>query len=346
MQRSTSAVEKTCVIFDHPPTFGAFAQAWLSEREEEHSSGELALATLRSYRRSVSGILVPAFGEMGIADVGLDEIRELRVATEDIPARGNQAINIMRRILSEAERLGLRSPGSNPARRIKRHPEMASARPADPTTVRIVFEICDEVLHGGLELCHRTIAALFQLIALTGARPSEIRDLRWADVHLDEGEYGVIRLRRHKTVRIIGEKRIVLGPTARDVIEQQRPERPADALWVFPSHTNPGYPYRDITRAWRRLALHAGLDALCIRDLRSGLATNAYDNGIPMEQIQEMLGHKSLNTTRRYTRISARRVSKAYEAVERTVFSRRGEPKDERDRGGGSWTRGKGDGHE
>lgn len=339
-------VEKTRVIFDHSPTFGAFAQAWLSEREEEHQSGELALATLRSYRRSIQGILIPAFGELGIEDVGLEEIRELRVATQEIPARGNQAINLMRRILSEAERLGLRTPGSNPARRIKRHPEMASARPADPATVRIVYELCDEILHGALEICHRNLAALFQIIALTGARPSEMRDLQWSNVHLDEGEYGVIRLRRHKTVRIIGEKRIVLGPTARDVIEQQRPDRPDDAIWVFPSHTNPGHPYRDITRAWRRMALHAGLDDLCIRDLRTGLATNAYDNGIPMEQIQEMLGHKSLNTTRRYTRISVRRVSKAYEAVERTVFSRRGEPKDEREQGGELPHRGKRGGRE
>ena len=313
-----------------PPSFAEFALLWLGEREAEHRSGELALATFRSYRRTVKGVLIPMFGELEIDAVGLEELRALRLATQEIPARGNQALDLARRILNEAERLKLRPPGSNPARRIRRHPEMASARPADPTSVYIVFEVCDEIVHGDLDIWHPKLAALCQLVALTGARPSEIRTLKWTDVHLDEGDYGVLRLRRHKTVRLVGEKRIVLGPTARAVIDRQRPEDPEDSVWVFPSHRNPGKPYRDITKAWRRMMDYASLDELCMRDLRTGLATNAYDNGVPMEQIQEMLGHKSLATTRRYTRISSTRVSKAYEAVERVVFSRRQRPNGKR----------------
>src|SRR5690606_7302601 len=103
------------------------ALIWLGEREAEHRSGELALATFRSYRRTVKGVLIPRFGELGIDAVGLEELRALRLATQDIPARGNQALDLARRILNEAERLKLRPPGSNPARRIRRHPELASA---------------------------------------------------------------------------------------------------------------------------------------------------------------------------------------------------------------------------
>ncbi|MCX4244235.1 tyrosine-type recombinase/integrase [Paraliomyxa miuraensis] len=321
--------EKVNVQFDKIPSFADFALAWLGEREAEHRCGELAIATFRSYRRTVLGLLIPMLGDFSLDSVGLDELRDLRVATERIPARGNQALDLARRILSEGERLGLRKSQGILTRRIRRHPEMASARPADPAMVYIIFETCDEIIHGELQICHPNMAAIFQLVALTGARPAEIRNLRWKEVYLEEGDYGTLRLRRHKTMRIIGEKRIVLGPTARAVIDRQRPHRPQDAIWVFPSHVNRGYPYNDITRAWRRVALHASLDDLCLRDLRTGLATNAYDSGVPLEQIQEMLGHKSIATTRRYTRISAARVGKAYEVVERVVFSKRHRPKEE-----------------
>lgn len=321
-QRRERRAEYQGVEIDETVSFGTFALVWLSEREEEYRNGELALATWRSYRGTVKGVLVPTLGDIPLAEIDLVSLRELRNATSEIPARGNQALDLARRILAEAERIKLRPPGSIPSRRIRRHPEMASARPASPDAVKKVFAACDEIRSGELELkvCHPNLAAMFQVIALTGARPSEIRDLEWACVDREAGAHGVLRLKKHKTVRKVGEKKIVLSALARRVIDEQESEDPSSAEWVFPSYRKPSQPYRDVGKAWRRVAEYAGFPDLCMRDLRTGLATNAYDNGVPLEQIQEMLTHQSIVTTRRYTRISAQRVGEAYSAVEEAVF--------------------------
>ncbi|MCA9709443.1 MAG: hypothetical protein KDK70_26620, partial [Myxococcales bacterium] len=195
--------------FDESISFGAFALAWLDERKEEHRTNELARSTWYSYRRSVTGVLVPLLGSVPLAEVDVVALRELRKATVEIPARGNQALDIARRILLEAERRGLRPRGSTPSRQVRRHPELASTNPAAPEAIRDVCEVCQQVRAGELDVCHPNLAAMFELIALTGARLSEIRDLEWSCVRLDEGAHGVLRLRRHKTVRRIGEKRIV-----------------------------------------------------------------------------------------------------------------------------------------
>ena len=323
VQRPAGFVDPGGMKSNEVISFGSVALSWLAEREEEYRSGELALPTWRSYRRTVAGLLVPMFGELPLDEFDISTFRELRKATVDIPARGNQALDLARRILVDAEQQGLRPAGRVPFRRVRRHPEMASSNPASPGAVRSVCEVCEAVLTGEVDVCHPHLAAMFKVIALTGARLSEIRDLGWSSVCLDEGRHGVLRLQQHKTVRRIGEKRIVLSARARKVIDWLDPEEPKDPRWVFPSHHKPWQPYRDVYKPWSRLVEYAGLDGLCIRDLRSGLATNAYDNGVPLEKIQEMLAHASLITTRRYTKISSRNVGKAYEVVEDAIFSSR-----------------------
>jgi integrase len=173
-----------------------------------------------------------------------------------------------------------------------------------------------------LPICHPTAAAIFQMVALTGARPSEIRDLEWVSVDLAR-EPSVLRLHRHKTVRLIGEKTIVLSPLARGVLVSLNPRSPEHPRWVFPSHVRGrgGEPYNDITKPWRRVAAAAGVGRINLRDLRSGAATNAYDKGVPVELVQRMLGHRSLATTLKYTHISPHKVADAYSVMLSSVFS-------------------------
>lgn len=308
-----------CQVSTPTTTFADRAHAWLQDKEEQHATGELAYHTIVSYRRTV-GVIVDALGNVPIRQVGREHLRRMHADNRHRPSVANQALDIVRRILREAEEDGFRERGSAPAMRIRHHAELASSRPAAPRDVLRVYLTCAEVRAGRLPLCHPTTAALFQLVALTGARPSEIRDLEWPCVDL-EGDPPVLRLSRHKTARTVGEKTIILTALARGVLVSLRP--PAHARWVFPSHVRPGSPYHDISKPWRRVAAAAGLNRTNLRDLRSGLATNAYERGVPVELIQQMLGHRSMMTTLRYTKISPHKVADAYATVQSAVFSRK-----------------------
>nr|MCH9681756.1 tyrosine-type recombinase/integrase [Deltaproteobacteria bacterium] len=157
-------------------------------------------------------------------------------------------------------------------------------------------------------------------IATTGCRPSEARNLRWDHVDLSHGDYGCLRLPRHKTSRRTGEKTIVLGQLSRGVLLSLNPDGPDDMQWVFPSHRRSGHPYRDFYRGWQSILELAQVGHVQLRDLRSGLATNANDLGVPAELIQQMLGHARLETTMRYIRISSSRVARAYDHVHGAIF--------------------------
>lgn len=76
-----------------------------------------------------------------------------------------------------------------------------------------------------------------------------------------------------------------------------------------------GRPYHTMTlgKWWRELARKAELQAVPgeervhLHDGRAGGATEASDRGVPIEDISEMLGHASLETTRIYLRRHGRR---------------------------------------
>lgn len=305
------------------PSFSELAIAWLKDRTEQHQAGELADNTYALYERIIRLILIPELGSLRLDQISKSEIRLVHGRNQHRPAAANFALGITRRIYEEARDSGIPLPHGNPARGIRPHAELGSSRPLDVGAVFAVFSACAEVRAGRSDVCHATLAALYQLIAVTGCRPAELRRLRWEEVDLLYGEYGVLWLTAHKTKRAIGRKQVVLGPLARGILLSLNPERPEHPEWVFPSHVRPGKPYREIHRSWGRLADEAKVGRACLRDLRSGTATNAYAQGVPLELIREMLCHKSISTTVGYTKIPPARVGKAFAQLDLAILNGR-----------------------
>src|SRR5574338_550151 len=84
------------------PSFGDCARAWLQEREAEAQSGELAYHTIVSYRRTVR-VLIEALGSIIVNEVGREHLRKMHGDNRGRPTVANQALNIARRILRDAE---------------------------------------------------------------------------------------------------------------------------------------------------------------------------------------------------------------------------------------------------
>ncbi len=315
-----SSAAKSPLPTQEPPTLGEIASAWLRRCEADHADGELALSTIRLYRRLVAKRLIPALGDTPVAEISLADLRALRQQFAHMPSEANQLLRVTRRVLQAAIDTGLRPEGTTYAHRVRRLSERRTQNPTAPDEVWRLFRTCAEIRAGRLDLCHPTMAALFQVVAVTGARPSEIRTLRWSDLTWRR-RFVEAELVEHKTSRDSDAKTLVFSAIARGVLLSLCPDAPADPVWVFPSHAKPGHPYRDITRAWRRVADDGDSSTgTCLRDFRSGLATNAAEANIPLEQIQEMLGHRSIATTRRYVTIPPRRVAAAQQAVSDSVF--------------------------
>ena len=81
-------------------------------------------------------------------------------------------------------------------------------------------------------------------------------------------------------------------------------ERPQHWLFPGPDATQP-ITARSVQRACRKAADAAGLDKnVTVHTLRHSFATHLLEQGVDIRIIQDLLGHRHINTTTRYARVA------------------------------------------
>jgi len=132
----------------------------------------------------------------------------------------------------------------------------------------------------------------------TGLRQSEQFHLRWENVDFANGIITVPRSKNGET------RRLPMNDTVREIL-RSRPSRLKSAL-VFPSQTGAtpidtrNYMHRAFTPALRR----AGIDGFRWHDLRHTFASRLVMAGVDLRTVQELMGHKTIAMTLRYSHLS------------------------------------------
>ena len=150
--------------------------------------------------------------------------------------------------------------------------------------------------------------ALLELLYATGARASEVANLKVSDLNLSIGY-----------VRCFGkgskERIIPLGKMAikavKDYLEGSRLEllKPFSDDYLFLSRTGRGMDRIDVWRTVKKYALRAGMPKnLTSHTLRHCFATHLLSGGADLRSVQEMLGHVDISTTQIYTHVDQDRL--------------------------------------
>jgi integrase len=121
----------------------------------------------------------------------------------------------------------------------------------------------------------------------TGMRRGEILSLKWTDVDFSRR---IMRVLKSKN----GEKRSI--PMSRTVYDLLRGQNVRDISGsVFPVSA------RCLRQGFEKACSRAGLDNFTFHDLRHTFATRLVQNGVDLYKVKELLGHKTIVMTMRYS---------------------------------------------
>jgi integrase len=149
------------------------------------------------------------------------------------------------------------------------------------------------------------------LLALTGARKSEIERLKWSEI-MPDGR--TLRLADAKTANRV----LFLGATAARIIAERPPT--LDSAYVFPSTHGKSY-YQHMPKVWTKALAIANLPpTLKRKDLRHSYVTYGADNRIASVHMQALAGHSNLSTTELYYHGQASGVRQAADDMENIIL--------------------------
>lgn len=309
------------------PTTDEMFDRWLAEHVEPKRKPR----TAEGYRTLLE-IARPKIGRMKVEAVTRANVSRLHHELRTTPYNANRLLAVLSSAFGWAEKVGLRTEDTNPARKIERYREEARERfLSDDELIRLgevlreaeeghralaAFEVALQVwrrqntegrrraIYGAtatrprrpevaIEVSPYTVAAI-RLLILTGARMGEILGLRWEWI---DTAVGLIRPPDSKT----GKKTIELPPAAIALLDEL-PRVEGNPHVIVGERE--GAALVNLEKPWRRIRTRAGLDDVRLHDLRHTFASKAIGAGYSLRVAGSLLGHTQAATTQRYAHVA------------------------------------------
>lgn len=269
------------------------------ERWQRDLAPRLKPASVESYARNWRLHIAPAWAARKAADIDLDAVQRLHSSLHRTPALANRVLAFVSVLLTAAEGWKMRPLRSNPCHLVERYQERRRGMVPEPDQLPALWAAIEALQEAAGDAKHpvmtRRHAGYFALLLLTGCRRSELLCARKEDVRRDRG---VLLLRDTKTNADGDPEHVELTADHLAVIDAL----PADPFspWLFPG-LRAGKRMVAPYRRWQAVAKAAGLDGMRLHDLRHTVGTYAHQAGGSQRVVAQLLRHKQLSTTERYT---------------------------------------------
>lgn len=175
-----------------------------------------------------------------------------------------------------------------------------------------MLELVDQLL----EACETPYLFLFVVLgAYTGMRKGEMYNLRWQNVDLRRREF-TVRDSKNNESRTIPMNDQVVAALKR---------HPQHFQSEFVLVRDDGEHYRKLDKGFKAALAKAELPRIRIHDLRHTFVSNLAMAGVPLNVVQELMGHKNIQMTMIYAHLApnAKRAAVA-------MLMKRSEPGEER----------------
>lgn len=255
--------------------------------------------TIKYYRETVRHLLVHTQTE--VRKITTEEIREYLSNYQKLNNCSNVTIDNVRRNISsffswlEEEDYILKSP----MRRIHKI--------KTKTVVKSV--ISDEGIEKLRDNCiEKRDLAIIDLLYSTGIRVGELVNLNIDDIDL-EGRECIVYGKGDK------ERRVYFDAKAKVHLKEYIDSRNDDneALFVTLDAPHDRLKISGVEIRLRKLGRKLALERIHPHKFRRSMATRAIDKGMPIEQVQKILGHSQIDTTMKYAMVNQNNVKTAHQ---------------------------------
>lgn len=297
-------------------TFGDFAKTWIATRD-------LKPRTREGYLHLLAAYLDPGLGREPIDEITPAMVRKWWTAMpSDRPTSRARAYSLLKAIMNTAVSDDLIAANPCRIRGGSSTPREREIHPASIDELRVIVEHLPE-----------RFRALVLICAWCALRQGEVLELRRGDVDLVRG---TLRVERALTwvggkpvvgtpKSAAGTRTVAVPPHIQPALQEHLREFTGSGprALLFPggdgeSHLQPSTFYK----SWRVAREAAGRDDLRLHDLRHTGATMAAMAGATLAELQQRLGHSSVNAALRYQHAAAgrdRQIADALSAMARAA---------------------------
>ena len=251
--------------------------------KKKKNSQRLDLQSCNRLAKRFTGKTLKEITRQEIADY-----RDLRLKTVG-PSSVLQDLSFLSSVF-ETARLEWQLEIANPTKDVK--------KPTPPQNRNILLSI-DEInsLLASCKASKNKMLHSYVLLQLqTGMRPSEGAGLRWDQVLLEAKVLDLTETKTHP-------RRVPLNPLAISSLEKLAKNKEKNNPWVFlPKEIKPRAVVSDFfRRAFNTAVKRAGIQHVTMYGLRHCAASYLLINGVDIRFVAEILGHKNISQTMRYT---------------------------------------------
>ena len=266
---------------------------------ENHTRGRKKESSRRHEAYQYAKHIGPKLGACRLQDLSRGAIAKWHGDMADTPVGANRLLAQLSSMLSLAVDAG--HLAANPATGLKKYREQSRQRLLSADELRRLAEALQTLEADGRLSAGQ--AAAFRLLLLTGCRRGEILGARWGDV--DFGRR-ILNLPDSKT----GGRPVVLNKAAMAILDGLERSGP-----FICAGATPDKPITDIRKAWLRICKEAQLDNCNIHDLRHAFASTGAAQGVGLQIVGSLLGHRQASTTAKYSHLADNPLRAASEAI-------------------------------
>ena len=254
--------------------------------------------TIKYYRSTISNML----GDINKSAMAIttDDIRKYLTDYQKINDCSRSNLDNIRRIFSsffmwlENENYILKSP-------VRRIHKIRTTKPVKETIADESMEIMRD------NVAHPRDLAIIDMLASTGMRVGELCKLNRNDVNFESQECVVLgKGDKERIVYFDARAKVHL----QNYLQSRQDNNPALFVLLLKPYKRLQVP--GVETRLRQLGRRLDINQIHPHKFRRTLATKAIDKGMPIEQLQTLLGHSQINTTMEYAIVNQTNVKSSH----------------------------------